>query len=173
MLVRLVPLLLCLALGGAQEASAPVVRVTSGEARLSSGTETRALDARAGAVLLGAAALVESRPRSQLELTWRGSASVTFDGPAVFELAPGTGLVLQRFQTVEVEVRRGHLVLEFVGLGQLELAGGALQARALPNSLVELVNRGGTPFELRRPGAKPLAIAPGARLRLQAGATDS
>ncbi|MSR63824.1 MAG: hypothetical protein EXS08_15470 [Planctomycetes bacterium] len=173
MLARFAPLLLCLAQGGAQESPAPVLRVTDGEARLGAGSDARTLDLRAGAVPLGAAAHVESRPRSQLELTWRGSASATFDGPAVFELAPGTGLVLQRFQTVEVEVRRGPLRLEFAGLGQLELAGGALQARRLPNGVVELLNRGGTPFELRRSGVKPLVVAPGARLRLHSSATDS
>jgi len=149
-----------------------VVRVTSGEARLGAGPDARSLDRRAGAVSLSGVAHVESRPQSQLELTWRGSASATFDGPAAFELARGTGLVLQRFQSLEVEVRRGRLALEFAGLGELELAAGALQARALPNGVVELLNRGGTPFELHRPGEKPLAVAPGARVRLRASVTE-
>jgi hypothetical protein len=153
MLARFAPLLLCLVLGGT-DAPAPVLRIASGEARLGLGADARALDPRAGAVPLSDAAHVESRPRSQLELVWRGAASATLDGPASFDLAPGPGLVLQRFETLEVEVRRGHLRLELVGLGDVELGGGALQARALPNGVVELLNRGGTAFELRRNGGE-------------------
>jgi hypothetical protein len=172
MFARLAACLLCAGLVPAvADDSAPVVRVTAGAATLAEGGALRPLEPHAGARTLEAeTGWVESGARSAVELVWRGRASATVVGPAAFELARAPGLDLDSFQVLELEVRRGTLTLTLADLGTLELGPGALQARALPGGVFELLNRGGAPLALARADGTAVRIPAGQRLRLRAQA---
>lgn len=151
------------------DAPAPFVRVTEGAARLLVAEGVRSLEPEAGATsIAGEVAALEAGARSALELVWRGQASASLTGPLALELGPGPTLTLERFRTVELEVRRGHLTLELGGLGQLALTTGALRLRSLPDGVAEILNRGGSVLVVTRAGASSLEIAPGRSLRLRA-----
>jgi hypothetical protein len=77
---------------------------------------------------------------------------------------------VERYAVLELEVRRGGLALELPELGRFELPAGVLRVRALPAGIQELTNRGGAVLELARPGGDSITLAPGARVRLRAGA---
>ena len=167
-MLRVLVLALSLALPGSGRGG-PFVRVDSGEARLRQGREVRELDRRSGPTeLVAEATWVESGAMAEVTLSWRGLASATVHGPAVFRVARTPGLVLESAGLIELEVRRGTLALALEGLGSFELGAGALRVRALPDGVFELLNRGGSALELRRVGEKPLRIAAGERVRVRA-----
>lgn len=159
-------LLAALAPAGAGGGDAPLVRVERGSALLAEDGGVRPVDRRAGAQpLRGEAGRIQAGAETEVALAWRGRASATVTGPAAFELRRRPGLELASFQVLEVEVRRGPLVLGLPELGVLELRDGVLRARALPGGVIELLNRGGTPLELRPAGGESVWIAAGQRLR--------
>src|SRR5262245_3724452 len=149
------------------EAPAPLVRVDQGEARLAEGRAVRVLERRTGTVALaGECGWLEVSARSAVELSWRGLASATLEGPAMFRLTRVPGLELEHAQVLELEVRRGTFAFELAGVGSFELGAGALQVRTLPGGVFELLNRGGGALALERAGERALKVAPGQRLRL-------
>ena len=163
----LAALLLALSAGVRQD-TAPLLRVTQGQALLAQGREILSLDVNSGAHrLVGRSGWVESRPYSEMELRWPGEASATISGPTSFEFEATPRLHLETFRTAEIEARRGTLVLALAGLGTLDVEVGALQVRSLPNGSVEILNRGASDLTLRRDGEPPVQIPPGRRLRLR------
>jgi len=145
-----------------------VLRVQAGEVRVQrAGTET-SVDPRAGSVRLGGVGeRLEAGALVAFELAWRGQASARLSGPLLVTLQDDPGVAFLRFQSADVEVRRGTLRLAFAGHGTLWLGPGALVARTLPAGLLELENRGAGTLEIRRGRERPLTIAPGAVLRLK------
>lgn len=153
----------------ADDGSMPLVRVTEGSARLLVTDGVRLLDPTAGATPIeGAVAGLDAGAASALEILWRGQASASLRGPLTLELEAGPILTLERFQTVELEVRRGRLELDLGAFGRLAVTRGALRLRSLPDGVAEILNRGGSSLEVTRAGASPLTIAPGRSLRLRA-----
>jgi hypothetical protein len=174
--VRARLLVLCALLGDPLfEPPTPLLRVAAGTVRMVAAGAPRTVEPRSGSVSLGGQATrVESGAQSSFALQWRGLGSVTLEGPAALVLGAGPRLELETCRTAEVELRRGHLTLELVGLGTLELAAGVLQVRALPDGGVEVLNRGGADLELLRPDSRGvLRIAAGERLRLRAVAAPT
>jgi hypothetical protein len=146
------------------------VRVSAGAADVVESGRVRALGPRTEQLAIMGAAWLEVGPGSAVELAWRGRASARVQGGAALALGPGTSLALERYEVLELEVRRGGFVLELPELGRVELMAGVLQLRALPHGVHELRNRGGAALELVRPGRPSLTVAPGGRVRLRAGA---
>ncbi len=131
----------------ALETLAAHARVTSGRARLVEREAIVELPPSPRARALAPGAYLELGARSALELTWRGSASVALRGPASLEVHPAE-LRIARFTHLELEVRRGDLLLELPGLRRLEAGPAALELTALPDGTLELVHRGGEPARL-------------------------
>jgi hypothetical protein len=147
-----------------------VLRVSAGTAEVVEAGRVHALAPRSGAREVAGAAWLECGPRSTLDVAWRGLASARITGPATLALGPGRALAVERYEVLELEVRRGGLALELPELGGFELPAGVLRVRALPAGIQELTNRGGAVLELARPGGDSITLAPGARVRLRAGA---
>lgn len=144
----------------------PRLRLREGSARLVDGGEVRALDRRTGTVeVSGKHGYVECGARSELELVWRGQASVELSGPAVFEFGARPELLLESFATAELEARRGHFQVEVAGTARFELSGTAVQLVSSAAGL-ELVNRGGTTLELHTYTGEVLRVAGGRRVRV-------
>lgn len=102
---------------------------------------------------------------SSVELRWLGHASATLQGAAQAWVEEDQGLVLGRFATAEVEVRRGKLRLEVVDRCALEAENAALGLVSLPDGRMELVHRGGAPFTVRSAG-RDRTLRAGERVRL-------
>lgn len=102
---------------------------------------------------------------SSVELRWLGHASATLQGAAQGWVEEDQGLVLARFATAEVEVRRGRLRLEVIDLCALEAEKVALGLVSLPDGRVELVHRGGAPVTVRHAG-RDRTLRAGERVRL-------
>src|SRR5262245_63313158 len=84
---------------------APILRVQTGAAQLAERETVRTLDPRSGAVALNeASSWVETGALAELELCWRGQASVRVTGPAAFEVERTAALALERFDSAEIEV---------------------------------------------------------------------
>jgi hypothetical protein len=147
-----------------------VLRVSAGTAEVVEADRVHALAPRSGAHALADAAWLECGPRSALDVAWRGLASARITGAAALALGPGRVLAVERYEVLELEVRRGGLALELPELGRLELPAGVLQVRALSAGVHQLTNRGGTVLELARTRGESITLAPGARVRLRAGA---
>lgn len=146
----------------------PRLSVAEGSARLVDGGEVRALDRRSGTVTVaGKTAYVECGARSELELVWRGLASVELEGPAAFEFGATPHLVLESFRTAELEARRGRFTVEVAGTALFELDGNAVQLVSTAAGL-ELLNRGGTPLAVRTFEGEELRVAGGRRVRIPA-----
>ena len=166
-MLRALVLAVTLALGAPP--SGPVVRVASGAAHLLERRGVRTLERGAPpAELADAVGWLETGAGSEVELVWRGLASATVRGPAALQLAREPGLWIDEIGVLELEVRRGKLALAVADAGSFEVSAGALQLRSLPDGVFEVLNRGGTPLELRRVGELPVAIPAGQRLRFRA-----
>ena len=144
----------------------PHLQVTEGSARLVSERVVRALDRRSGGVPVeGASAYVECGAQSELELTWRGAASVELAGPAAFEFGATPRLALESFRSAELEARRGSLAVEVSGLMVFELRAGAVRLVSSPAG-VDVLNRGGAVLELCTLEGKKVRVEPGRSVRI-------
>lgn len=147
----------------------PRLSVSDGAARLVTRGAVRTLDPRSGEVLVeGRSAYAECAAKSQVELTWRGHASVELSGPAAFEFGAEPRLVLESFRCAELEARRGPLAVEVAGLFVLELSAGAARLVSSPSG-VDVTNRGGETLELRTLEGQRVRVAPGKSVRLSPG----
>ncbi|MEQ1891421.1 MAG: hypothetical protein ABL998_02670 [Planctomycetota bacterium] len=144
----------------------PRLRVAEGAARLVTERDVRALDPRSGGVALeSASAYVECGARSELELAWRGVASVELAGPAAFEFGSAPRLALDSFRSAELEARRGVLSVEVSGLMVFELRAGAVRLLSSPAG-VDVLNRGGATLELCTLAGKKVRVEPGRSVRI-------
>jgi hypothetical protein len=112
-------------------------------------------------------AYAECGARSELELAWRGAASVELAGPAAFEFGARPRLLLESFRSCELEARRGDLSVEVAGLMLFELRAGAARLVSSPSG-VEVLNRGGAALELLTLDGKKVRVEPGRSVRIPA-----
>jgi len=163
----LLPLLFCVVpLAPVSLDPTPRLRVGAGSARLVEGGEVKALDRRSGSVTVsGRRAYVECGAASELELVWRGLASVALEGPAALEFGADPELVLESFRTAELEARRGRFRVEVAGTARFELGASAVQLVSTAAGL-ELRNRGGAPLVVLTSAGEELTVAGGERVRI-------
>ena len=144
------------------------LRVVTGRAELATADGVRTLTPSSGAVELSDPTYAEAGALSELELRWSGVASAEIEGPAALEVGPGERLHLVRFHRAEVEVRRGSLTLLVGEACVLELSGGAVSLRELPEGGLELRNRGGRALRVRLSGSsRERTLEPGETVRLR------
>ncbi len=126
---------------------------------------------------------LELAPEISLEVGPGGSCRIRFPsrgsirvlGPARLKLdrrdASRPRLRVDRLRTLDCEMRRGTLLASLPGDWKLELTGGALGLAAGRGQEVLLSHHGGACVELVHKGIegfeKPVAVPPGARLRLR------
>ncbi len=178
----LVPLLLPLLAAPGAAANDPTfpgpaaeVVVRSGRVRLVVGREVVSLTGRDPARAFRRPVHLELGPRAEVEVVWRGLASLRVRGPASFGIEPGTDPLAPRagfffFRTLEVEVRRGAPRLTLPRGWSLAPGRGALGVRELADGRLELVHHGGEPARLAsgREQAGAMLVPSGTRVRLPA-----
>ena len=176
--VLLLPLL---AGPGEELAAAPSLgevelRVRRGRIRLALGREITSRSERDPVLEIEGPCHFEVGPRSEVELAWRGAASLRVRGAASFGIQPrdepSPRIAFLHLESLEIEVRRGAPRLVLPEDWTLVVPGGAVTVRELPAGDLEVKNHGGAAVAVEsrteRSGDWPDEVPPGARIRLPA-----